>query len=78
MYAITSVIYRNKNRKNIIYISLIDSPQSNTFSEGNLNGRSMGAIVPIDFEKDRIALIHFHWKQGLKGSLHPLIKIPNN
>ena len=37
----------------------------------------MGAIAPIDFEKDLIAPIEFRWKQELKDSLHPSIEICN-
>ena len=36
----------------------------------------MGAIAPINFEKDLIAPIDFSWKEGFKGNLHPIIETP--
>ena len=36
---------------------------------------SMGAIVPIDFEKALIAPIDFRCKHEVKGNLHPSIVI---
>ena len=39
-------------------------------------GRWVQLHPPI-FEKGLIAPINFHWKQGLKGNLHPSIEIPN-